>query len=98
MDVSLAAEPLHCVVAGVHAGVFHALPQRSQVGKPRTFATTDVENALQRPAQKIFGRRDRERDLAPYFAGVVNAMRAAAIPLVEVSAVVAFRDFRSASD
>ena len=56
--------------------------------EPCTFAAADIEHALNRMTQEVLGRRDRDRNLSPYFTFVMNAMSAAAIPLVEVLSIV----------
>jgi len=96
-NVSLRTETLDRVVARVDPRVMRARTQNAQMREPRAFAAADIENAFDGTAKKIFGRRHRNRDLAAHFSAIVDAMRAAAVPLVEVFAVVAFCQITSAS-
>src|SRR5439155_23591325 len=83
------AELFDDVFAGVVAYVADLRPQLQQVRQPRRFAAADVDDVADRAAQEVFGHRDRQHHF-PADDGLGADACAAAIPAVEVGAVVLF--------
>ena len=89
-DIARAAIARNGILAAIEAKIVHAPAQGLQRLAPRAFAATDIEHVVDLPTKIVFGRRNGQRDLTlEFFAGIYRVTRAA-VPLVEIVAVVDF--------
>ena len=95
-DVPLAAERGDRIVTRIDAAIRRARAQRLDVREPRPLAAGHVEHRPQGAPKEVLRLRDSQRYLPPHFGGSGDAA-AAAVPLVEIGAVVTFGQYGPAT-